>query len=81
MESDIASMVLALGSNNHYLVLSVMNDTGEPAGSAGYIEIIALNTALAAAYPGHYFDIREWLVQNGLSQDRNQHSRSNRLRQ
>ena len=69
VESDIANMVAHLGSNNHYLILSVLNGdyANEAKGQPGYNEIIALNNYLAATYPGHYLDVRENLVQNGLS--------------
>jgi lysophospholipase L1-like esterase len=70
VEADIASMVASLGSNSHYLILSVMNGSSvtEDAGGAGYAQITGINNYLAATYPGHYFDIREWIIQNGLSQ-------------
>ena len=67
VESNIASMVAALGSNQHYLILAILTGSNEPSGSGGYINVTTINNYLAATYPGHYFDIREYLVQHGLS--------------
>ena len=63
--SNIASMVNALTSSpKKYLVLSVPNSDGiwELKGTQAYNRIMALNGALAAAYPHHYLDIRSYLV-------------------
>jgi len=63
--ANIASMVNALTSSpKRYLVLSVPNGDGvwELKGTEVYNRIMALNSAMAAAYPDHYFDIRSYLV-------------------
>lgn len=63
--SDIASMVNALTSSpKTFLVLSVPNGDGiwELKGTQVYNRIMALNSALAVAYPNHYLDIRSYLV-------------------
>jgi lysophospholipase L1-like esterase len=63
--SNIASMVNALTSSpQKYLVLSVPNGDGiwDLKGTQDYNRIMALNSALAAAYPHHYLDIRSYLV-------------------
>jgi hypothetical protein len=63
--SDMASMVNALTSSpKRYLVLSVPNadDIWEVKGAPSYKTVMALNSALAAAYPDHYLDIRSYLV-------------------
>ena len=63
VESDIAAMVASLGSNTHYLVLSVLNGSGsESIGDANYNQIISINTYLASTYSGHYLDIRSYLA-------------------
>ena len=69
VESDIANMVSHLGPNTHYLIVSVLNGDypDEIAGTAVYQQIVDLNNTLAATYPGHYLDLREYLVQNGLA--------------
>jgi hypothetical protein len=67
IENNIAAMVANLGTNNKYVVLSILNASTEPSGSANYNQIIQLNSDLATLYPGHYFDIRAYLVQNGLT--------------
>lgn len=66
VESDIAAMVAALPSNR-YLILSILNAQGEGSGTGAYSNITTINNYLASTYPGHYFDIREYLVQNGLA--------------
>ena len=63
--SNIASMVNALTSSpKKFLVLSVPNPDGKWGikGTQDYNEIMALNSALAAAYPNNYLDIRSYLV-------------------
>jgi lysophospholipase L1-like esterase len=62
--SDIASMVAALTPPKRFLVMSVINGAypGEGLGGSGYSKIIALNNALASAYPNNYFDVRSFLV-------------------
>jgi hypothetical protein len=61
--SDIASMVHALTAKK-YLVLSVPNadDQTEIKGATNYNTIMALNSALEAAYPNNYLDIRSYMV-------------------
>src|ERR1035437_2659914 len=69
VEADIATMVASLGSNRHYLIMSVMNGSygaNEQIGGTGYNQIQSINTYLAATYPGHYIDIREYIIQYGL---------------
>jgi autotransporter passenger strand-loop-strand repeat protein len=62
--ADIASMVAALGSNTHYVILSLLNGSGphETKGGSVYNDIIGINNDLAATYPGHYLDVRSILV-------------------
>lgn len=74
--ADIAAMVAALG-HDRYLVLSVMNGAGEGTGTTAYTDIMALNAALAAAYPDHWYDVRADIVahyDSGISQDVTDHS-------
>ena len=67
VESDIAAMVSHIGSNPNYLILSVLNGSACPSGAGCYTSLLTLNNYLATTYPGHYFDIREYLIQHGLS--------------
>lgn len=61
--SDIAAMVaLQKTVEKRFLVLSILNANIEPIGSTAYNQIIALNTALRAAYPRNYVDVREALI-------------------
>jgi lysophospholipase L1-like esterase len=65
---DIAAMVAGLTPlKPRYLVLSVLNSSTEPSGSAGYNSVIALNNALAAAYGANYYDLRRYLIDYGLA--------------
>jgi len=61
--TDLNDMISRLG-HNRFLVLSVINksDGTENAGSAAYNNILALNAAIAAAYPANYLDVRSSLV-------------------
>lgn len=68
VQSDIASCVTYLKTlQKHFLVLSVLNSSGEISGSSNYNQVAALNTALSTAYGGRYIDIRAYLIQHGLS--------------
>lgn len=70
--SDIASMVGTIG-HSRYLVLSLINGeyTTEYLGGAGYEQIMAINAALAGAYPSNYLDVRAPLIaaNTGTGQD------------
>jgi lysophospholipase L1-like esterase len=61
--ADVRAMVANL-THNRFLIMSTINkaDGTENAGSTNYNQIIAVNNALAAAYPGNYLDIRASLV-------------------
>jgi lysophospholipase L1-like esterase len=66
--ADIQSMIdhLAPG-NTQYVILSVINATAENSAATGpnltnYNNILAINAALAAAFPGHYLDVRSAIV-------------------
>jgi lysophospholipase L1-like esterase len=77
VEANIASMVAALGANQNYLILSILNDSTTPSGGAGYNQIIAINSYLAATYGSHYLDVRAYLVSQynpSLSQDVTDHT-------
>lgn len=50
-----------------YLVLSVMTRSDEPSGSAGYNRVVGWNNALSAAHGANYYDIRGYLIANGLT--------------
>ena len=60
--ADVAAMVAALPNPKRYVVLAIPNAEYEPSGSGDYAAIVALNNALAAAYPNNYIDIRAGLV-------------------
>lgn len=59
--TDLAASVSALG-HSRYLILSIPNGETEPSGNATYNKIVAINNAIAAAYPNNYFDVRAYLV-------------------
>jgi hypothetical protein len=64
--SNITAMV-SLHAPANYWVLSVLNATNEGYGSANQIAITNLNAFLAAAFAGHYIDVRTALLQSGLT--------------
>lgn len=49
-----------------YLRLSILTGSTAPAGSAAYVQAMARNAALQAAFPANYFDIRAPFVKYGL---------------
>lgn len=60
---NINSQIAALTSNpKQYLVLSLMNNEGEPKGSGAYQTVLSANSALSSAYPSNYLDIRSAIV-------------------
>lgn len=68
--ADVATYVAKMVAHQtagDYLVLSVTNATSEPSGSANHTIIMGINAALASAYGARYFDIRGWLITNGLT--------------
>jgi len=50
-----------------YLLVSVCNKTSEAAGSAGYLEIAALNLQLLKRAPRAYVDMRGRMIREGLA--------------
>lgn len=57
------------GENSHrILMLPVYNSTTEPAGSANYTTLMGINADLEATYGPHYYDLRGWLIRNGLTE-------------
>ncbi len=61
VKADVASMVAAL-TTKHYLVLGLLNGAQQRKNGADYKVITQLNNELAKAYPGHFIDIRAYLV-------------------
>lgn len=64
---ESTAKMVAYQTAGSFVVVSITNRMTEPSGSAGYNSIIATNTALASAYPENYFDLRKWLINNGLA--------------
>lgn len=65
--ADIAAMVATVPSPQNYVVLGVINSDNpglEYKGQPHYNTIIGINQSLAAAYPGHFYDIRADLVRH-----------------
>ncbi|UIJ80020.1 GDSL-type esterase/lipase family protein [Rhizobium leguminosarum] len=59
---DIQAAVVALPAGTKFLILPSFNSDTERAGSAGYINKMANNAAVAAAFPNNYLDIRSMLI-------------------
>ena len=53
--------------NKQQIVIGITNTANEPRGSANYDAILRVNSELAAAYPGRYFDAMRYLIDHGLS--------------
>ena len=64
VKSDLVAAVDSLApGNGAFIVLSLVNNAATgTAGTAEYDAIVRLNQDLAAAYPGHFFDIRRFMV-------------------
>jgi hypothetical protein len=66
VESDIAAFVAAENAigNPNYLILGVINGeySGEVSGQAGYTQITSINSNSGSLYPGHFWDVRAWLI-------------------
>ena len=63
VKADIAAMIAALTMTpKKYVVLSILNGTAEPRGSAAYNDIVGINNDLAVLYPDNYLDVRSHLV-------------------
>ncbi|MBY5503154.1 hypothetical protein HFO82_31775 [Rhizobium leguminosarum] len=59
---DIQAAVADLPAGTKFLILPSFNSDNERAGSAGYINKMANNAAVAAAFPDNYLDIRSMLI-------------------
>lgn len=59
---DIQAAVADLPAGSKYLILPSFNSDTERAGSAGYINKMANNAAVAAAFPNNWLDIRSMLI-------------------
>lgn len=62
IKADIAAMVAAQ-VNQNYIVFSISPSApaGEGSNGINYARLVTLNNDLAAAYPGHYFDVKAYL--------------------
>lgn len=75
VKASIAAMVGALPHTN-YVVLSILNGSGEGRGTYGYDVMTSVNHDLAALYGNHYLDVRTFLVSQynpSLAQDVTDH--------
>lgn len=60
--ADIAAMVANLGSNKHFVIISIMNGSGEGIGTGTYNSVVAINSLIQATYPNNYIDLRGYLA-------------------
>jgi len=69
--ANIASMVATVRAAGHsrFLVMSILNGSSanEAMGQSRYVQLRAINDALAAAYPSNFFDMRRYLIDSGLA--------------
>ena len=49
------------------LIFSVTNTSTEPRGSAGYAQVMAINSWRASRWPEAYVDVRRWLIDSALA--------------
>jgi hypothetical protein len=69
LKRDYQAFVAGMaGENNRYLVLPVYNVSSEPAGSTGYNILAATWADMEATLGPHYYDMRGWLIRNGLKE-------------
>lgn len=66
VKANIAAMVAALATSN-YLVVAIppSQSAGEANNGANYARLVTLNSDLAAAYPGKFFDVKTFLQGHG----------------
>lgn len=65
---DYLAMTKGLSAaKKRYLALPVYNSTTEPSGSGGYNNVAAINTKLADTFGPDYYDLRGWIIRNGLA--------------
>lgn len=70
IKADLAASVASLAAgNDHFLVLGVINQDipSQVAGGAVYPLITQLNAELAQLYPRNFFDMRSYLVSQGVA--------------
>lgn len=68
--AEVQKMVDALSTvQKHYAVLAITNGefASEYSGGSDYINLIASNNELAAAFPDSYLDVRRYLIDDGLT--------------
>ncbi|MBY5380583.1 SGNH/GDSL hydrolase family protein [Rhizobium leguminosarum] len=59
---DIQAAVADLAPGTKFLILPSFNSSNEPVGSAGYINKMANNAAVAAAFPDNWLDVRSMII-------------------
>jgi len=65
---DYLAMTKGLtAAKKRYIALPVYNSTSEPSGSGGYTNVAAINSKLADTFGPDYYDLRGWIIRNGLA--------------
>lgn len=67
LANDAAMVARLTPTTKRFLILSVLNNSFEASGSAGYNTVAAINAARAAAYGNRYLDVRSLLISSGLA--------------
>ncbi len=62
VQTDVNSMISALTDPKKFVILSVMNASGEGIGHAFYTNIMSLNNYMATTYPDNYLDVRAHIM-------------------
>jgi len=68
ISDDRAALSGLSGVNNRFLIISLYNTSTEILGSSGYDNVKAINNARAAEFGANYYDLRGWIIRNGLAQ-------------
>jgi hypothetical protein len=63
-----AEAFLSGNNKDRFLALPIYNSTTETIGTNGYNTIKAINASLAEAFGSRYYDLRGWLIRNGLAE-------------
>lgn len=69
IKRDVLAMSKGLrGDNNRYLIIPLYNATNEPSGTTQYANVMAINADHEIIHGPHYYDLRGWLIRNGLKE-------------
>lgn len=69
IKRDVFAMSKGLsGNNRRYLVLPLYNSSSEVQGTSQYLNVMAINSDHESSHGPNYYDLRGWLIRNGLTE-------------